>query len=1574
MLATAACSSFESYMLLIDRVISHRFRTIHGEARERPSTEQRSSHTTAWDRAIRAFSLRLQRLEKHCPEDAHRVRSVLALSSLRPRSPILKGLLFSGREFEREFVEYLQKRGHEIVYCHTLADTLRAMEQGVAIIAQAPFAHELLHGRADLLIREWVQSTGDGTAPLEPPWNPFNEPSLPSTALPPGSQWIATVPRADWSTHLLYRYTACECKLAQQVHVQFPIQAMAYLWMIRSMERRLHPDLDYWPRFYLCLDINADAHVGQVLCKRTVEYSFYFEVKLEELISMVRYEGASLLAADLLELPKRITDTLSDLDMLVDMRESRRKLTRFAYTATIIERHHQSLLLVAEMRPADARLLHDRGIRRLSELASLTVGEHGCMEGIPEWRLTNYVHQARLLVRKFRDGGQTKPLHEQRASAARAVERLLPPPSPMDMYLVYMSSYDQFYFLLGTWCTGREPRSCYFWASTTEEAASLLQRFLKRVQVALREDPCLHIYHFGALDRHALMEVALATHDADIQAAVESLPLVDLRHVFRACLYIGHEDPYTLWSLERVVRSATKTADDIPISPQLQAAELYENYRVAERYRKTSRVRMLRHKILSQNIRACQLLEEAASWLRRCVAPELMSVSGSHPARHDLTNRAKLAPLPQHDSAVSPDMSRGTTLHESALSDSSLRPEKETRKNGLNAKADAQNPSRRVGELWRAPLPSTPFAEMMQMLHTEHAVNIPENDAMLLSLQVRKDLAADDPMRDLVDYIRRESKITFQYLRWRQRPEIALDVDFYDDPDVIVDAVVVEQCQETESAFSRRSLWPSGSVEGSTPKPRARGKSTKKRQTSAQGAATKAVLSDSETMASISAEEPVPTWDGEVAELLQKRRAHRSRARRSSLDADTPNSVEPFVSDTVEEAHFTDSSSEASEARVKSVTGELSTPSRVIRDSQEERVSSRVERLSISVRFPAEQRIYPETGQWQVSVLVGDTYILVPSARLRFTGPNSGIIEVERTLAQLYFAKGTRLPRIVRRPVAFRRLSAILGLCAAAVRPEHAVLASRYLRRMCPFPELAHAAEPYRSAENIAAVVESLRSISDGRIVLIQGPPGTGKTYTIAECIGSLLMGAFTDGRPLRIGVSANAHAAIDNALTAVLHFLHKQGIKDTARYVWRIGQRKQCSLPEGSVRLTSRSPTRAELDDEVGPRFILAGTAFALSHVYLRGVLDYLFVDEAGQLPRAYFVSMLPNVRYAAVLVGDQMQLSAVSANGSLLPSRRPLTGGESCLTYLVGSETSVIGPEWGWFLPTSRRLNPSLCQFISTTFYDGQLRWHPSAETHCVWDLQQGRARSGLGFLAIDATWSPDFDGSEALLTRWKRQVGAILKLVMHFTQGSRYRLCLSSDPSVDAYSALRSITMDDILIVAPYNEQVTALQTAFLHWVALNPPSSASEATDEIPGTLCRDSRQSTGASLAGNIPLIGTVDKFQGQERPIAILSLCTPEWETDSEADAANATRSSANHESIAFVLDSRRLNVALSRAQCLAIVVGDGRLDLGAARQVESLVSMNLFLRLRAQATTWTWDDLKDGDGWVSAAAAHDSE
>ncbi|MGM9370893.1 TM0106 family RecB-like putative nuclease [Legionella pneumophila] len=109
-------------------------------------------------------------------------------------------------------------------------------------------------------------------------------------------------------------------------------------------------------------------------------------------------------------------------------------------------------------------------------------------------------------------------------------------------------------------------------------------------------------------------------------------------------------------------------------------------------------------------------------------------------------------------------------------------------------------------------------------------------------------------------------------------------------------------------------------------------------------------------------------------------------------------------------------------------------------------------------------------------------------------------------------------------------------------------------------------------------------------------------------------------------------------------------------------------------------------------------------------------------------------------------------------------------------------------------------------------------------------------------------------------------------------------------------RIIDWKDILFVAPYNYQVNKLKAAL------------------------------------GDQARVGSVDKFQGQEAPVVFLSMC---------ASSANESPRGLN-----FLFDKNRINVAVSRAQCMALVVYSPALLDSVPSNVEQITMMNLFCQL----------------------------
>lgn len=296
---------------------------------------------------------------------------------------------------------------------------------------------------------------------------------------------------------------------------------------------------------------------------------------------------------------------------------------------------------------------------------------------------------------------------------------------------------------------------------------------------------------------------------------------------------------------------------------------------------------------------------------------------------------------------------------------------------------------------------------------------------------------------------------------------------------------------------------------------------------------------------------------------------------------------------------------------------------------------------------------------------------------------------------------------------------------------------------------------------------------------------------------------------------------------------------------------------------------------DQVGPGDLLVGgTAWDFSSPAFRDGFDTLFVDEAGQVSVANLLGVAPSVKNL-VLVGDQMQL------GQPIKGTHPGESGLSVLDYYLKGK-ATIPPEQGLFLGTTRRLHPGICAFISGAIYEGRLQAEPMTAKRVILlgDKPSRRVPVEAGLLFVPVEHEGNSQGSD-------EEVAIIQELVAEL---------LGREKTDATGKGKGPVTLGDILFVAPYNMQVRKLEAA------LGP-----------------------GAR-------IGSVDRFQGQEAAIVIVSMCS------SDADASPR--------GVEFLMNRQRLNVAISRAQSLAIVVASPALARMSCRSVEQMALLNTFCRI----------------------------
>jgi len=355
-----------------------------------------------------------------------------------------------------------------------------------------------------------------------------------------------------------------------------------------------------------------------------------------------------------------------------------------------------------------------------------------------------------------------------------------------------------------------------------------------------------------------------------------------------------------------------------------------------------------------------------------------------------------------------------------------------------------------------------------------------------------------------------------------------------------------------------------------------------------------------------------------------------------------------------------------------------------------------------------------------------------------------------------------------------------------------------------------------------------------------------------------------------RIGVTALSHKVIRKLLDDVMTAAHEINLKGV-RCLHRDNEGEE-----------SEGVAVARVDnDEVwsalttGKANVVGGTSWLWSPEKAFESVDVLFIDEAGQMSLADVLAVSQATK-KLVLLGDPQQLERPT-KGS-----HPEGAEKSALEHLLnGRKTIEAG--MGFLLPETWRLHPKVCRYTADFFYDGRLRSHPLSLSRVI----EGHAwLSGAGLWIVPVEHGGSRNSSAEEVEVVARIVEGLLK------------------PNVKwFYSAgnSRRLKEDDVLIVAPYNAQVSDLKT-------------------RLPQMR------------------IGTVDKFQGQEAPVVIYSLTT-----SSPEDAPRGME---------FLYSLNRLNVATSRAMTTVILVGSPKLFEPECRTPRQMQLANAFCGYLEMAIT----------------------
>ena len=513
------------------------------------------------------------------------------------------------------------------------------------------------------------------------------------------------------------------------------------------------------------------------------------------------------------------------------------------------------------------------------------------------------------------------------------------------------------------------------------------------------------------------------------------------------------------------------------------------------------------------------------------------------------------------------------------------------------------------------------------------------------------------------------------------------------------------------------------------------------------------------------------------------------------------------------------------------------------------------------VSAPVQVGVVKSSLLWRYDFEPQDCKLSVGRQAHDVEGPHAAlgqVVELDPVAGYLVLRRSKKVPPAQPRgfgpdgPINVKVLQASIARVGAQVLAGQSPLGRALLERHVPL-QLAPIHVGADATETPSDVVVRVGRALSGQVLAVQGPPGSGKTTTGAALIRSLL----DDG--LRVGVTAQSHKVINNLL---------QEVKRPALQKW------DALEDPGSDLITVVESNDSVVDAlTTGTVNLVGGTAWLWAREGLRDLVDVLVIDEAGQFSLANAVAVSSAAR-SMVLLGDPQQLSQPTQ------ALHPDGAGISALDHLLDGH-DTIPADRGVFLDRTYRMHPAITAFVSTTSYDGRLA---SAEGLAAQRVQAQGALTGSGLRWLPIAHRGNDSASD-------EEAAAVAGIVADLCRGTWF----------DDKGAEHRLTLDDVLVVAPYNRQVARL-------------------IDKLP----------KGAR-------VGTVDKFQGQQAPVVIYSMAS--------SSAADAPRG------VDFLYGLHRLNVAVSRARALTAIVASPALLDAEVHTPEQLRAVNALCHYVEEST-----------------------
>ncbi len=479
---------------------------------------------------------------------------------------------------------------------------------------------------------------------------------------------------------------------------------------------------------------------------------------------------------------------------------------------------------------------------------------------------------------------------------------------------------------------------------------------------------------------------------------------------------------------------------------------------------------------------------------------------------------------------------------------------------------------------------------------------------------------------------------------------------------------------------------------------------------------------------------------------------------------------------------------------------------------------------------------------------------------------------------------------------------------------------------------------PNTPVKNFTGDMESIKEAVSGlhkSYFPVQGPPGAGKTYVGAHLIHHLIT-----AKGARVGIVSQSWSAIDNLLHKTLEVFKKKG--DLDDYKNKFVRRKTgTSDPHPDIwdwiNAGALDHHSSQTSQTHSSHCLVAASSWLWVNPNMseETKVDYLVIDEAGQFSLADALAVTKGA-HNLVLLGDPQQLPQV------MQAAHDFGAGVSVLEHVVG-KNRIIAPDQGSFLGKSFRMRPEICMFISEEFYEGDL--DVSSDGRCslrtIHSQKDGLREIQIMTQEIDEEGLPDCVIESEVEARKVKETIRALKNTTWID---------AEEIGQGIQGKEKKLVMENFMVVAPYNAQVLKIRS----FLEPNDFRFEDSWTDDDwvnfqefeSNYYDKDADQHIKALewwKGHTEKIVGTVDKFQGREAPVVIYSLTT------SREDLIPAGRGD-------FIFSPNRLNVAISRAQCLAVLIGTEELVNSQAKTIEQMEALNHLCRFFEDRETTTVD------------------